>query len=148
MSAVGVGSSSVGPGAPPPAPEAQGPLDQVTEAARSVGRFAADAGHMGLAWIDLAKTEAVVAKASAVRLVLAACVSIVLVFGVWLFGCLALAYWLAGPLQRMDLAMAIVAGVNLLLIAALILKMRSLWRAMLMPHSRAALGTMAKALSS
>lgn len=102
---------------------------------------------MGVAWAELARAEASVAKASAARLMLGVAIGVVLGFALWLFSCLAIGYWVATWLQRTDLAMALVAGLNLMLIVGLVAAMRRWWRAMTMPRSRAALGAMAKALS-
>jgi hypothetical protein len=109
--------------------------------------LAGDAGRVGSAWFELARAELAVARTSAVRLAAGIAVSLVLAFATWLFACLALGYWLAGLLARPDLAMLIVAGVNIAIIAGMAVAMRTWWRRMHMPESRAALGDIARSLS-
>lgn len=122
-------------------------VEHLAETAQALGELAQDAGRMGVAWADVARAELVVARISAVRLVLGACFSLVLIFALWLFSCLALGYWLATIVQRTDLAMALVAVFNLGLIVVMGFAIRSWGRAMLMPRSRAAIVSMAKAWS-
>lgn len=109
--------------------------------------LAGDAGRVGSAWFELARAELAVARTSAARLAAGIAMSVVLAFATWLFACLALGYWLAGLLARTDLAMLIVAGLNAAVIAALAVAMRTWWRRMHMPESRAALGDIARSLS-
>ncbi|MDZ3824820.1 MAG: hypothetical protein U0S76_14615 [Pseudoxanthomonas sp.] len=126
------------PAAPPAAPP--GTLDAAGEVA---GRLR----ELAPAWLELFRAEAALARASARRLVVGAVLAVPLVVMVWLFGCLALGYWLSGLLARTDLAMALVAGFNAVLVAALALAMRRWSRDTRMTGSRAALGELAKSLS-
>lgn len=124
----------------PAASEAAGPLDAAADVA---GRLR----DLAPAWLELFRAEAALAKVSAQRLVFGAVLAVPLVVMVWLFGCLALGYWLSGLLARTDLAMALVAGFNALLVGALALAMRRWMRDTRMSGSRAALGELAKSLS-
>lgn len=124
----------------PAVSEAAGPLDAAADVA---GRLR----DLAPAWLELFRAEAALAKASAQRLVFGAVLAVPLVVMVWLFGCLALGYWLSGLLARTDLAMALVAGFNALLVGALALAMRRWMRDTRMSGSRAALGELAKSLS-
>lgn len=126
------------------AASASAPAPSVLQAAADL---AGDAGRVGAAWLELARAELAVARTSAVRLAAGIAVSLVLAFATWLFACLALGYWLAGLLHRTDLAMLIVAGVNVAVIAALAVAMRTWWQRMHMPESRAALGEIARSMS-
>ncbi len=117
------------------------------DAARSVAELATEATTMGLAWLELAKAEAVVARNSALRIVAATVVMAVLGLAAWLFLCAAIGYGLASLIGRVDVAMAIVAALNLALIGVLVMAIRRWWRAMQMPNSRAALTDMAKSLA-
>lgn len=125
---------------PPAACEAAGPLDAAADVA---GRLR----DLAPAWLELFRAEAALAKVSAQRLVVGAVLAVPLVVMVWLFGCLALGYWLSGLLARTDLAMALVAGFNAALVGALALAMRRWMRDTRMSGSRAALGELAKSLS-
>lgn len=122
-------------------------LDVATDALRTAGRLAGDVSRLGAAWLELARAELAIARLSASRLAKAAILMILPVFAVWLLGCLALAYWLAALPMRMDLALVIVAAVNIVALAVLIVLIRRWWRAMQMPGSRAALGEIARVLS-
>lgn len=122
------------------APAASGPLD-------AAGDVAGRLRELAPAWLELFRAEAALARASAQRLVIGAVLAVPLVVMVWLFGCLALGYWLSGLLARTDLAMALVAGFNAVLVAALALAMRRWSRDTRMTGSRAALGELAKSLS-
>lgn len=113
----------------------------------TVGNLAGDAGRLAGAWIELARAEMAVAKLSAVRLAMSVAGMIVLGFATWLFACLALGFWMAGVFGRTDVAMAAVAGLNVLIIVGLVLAMRRWWQAMQMPDSRKALGEIARTLS-
>ncbi|MBX3726269.1 MAG: hypothetical protein KF823_10150 [Xanthomonadales bacterium] len=123
-----------------PAAAAPGTLDAAGEVA---GRLR----ELAPAWLELFRAEAALAKASAQRLVIGTVLAVPLLVMVWLFGCLALGYWLSGLLARTDLAMALVAGFNALLVLGLALAIRRWARDTRMTGSRAALGELAKALS-
>lgn len=117
------------------------------EALRATADLAGTVAKLVTAWLDLARAEMAVARVSATRLTFAAVLIGVLGLAFWLSACLALGYWLAGWLERMDLALALVAALNLVLAAGLLLLMRRWWRAMHLPRSRAALGDIARTLS-
>lgn len=122
-------------------------IDAAADALRSAGRLAGDVGRLSAAWLELARAEMAVARLSALRLIPAAVLVFVPVLSVWVFGCLALAYWLAAMPMRMDLALIIVAAVNVVAVVVLLVLIRRWWRRMLMPGSRAALAELARALS-
>lgn len=122
-------------------------LETVKDAAHSVAELATEATTMGLAWLELAKAEAVVARNNAMRIVGATVVMAVLGLAAWLFLCAAIGYGLAALIGRIDVAMAIVAALNIGLIIVLVLAIRRWWRSLQMPHSRAALTDMAKSLA-
>ncbi len=136
---------------PPPelgaAPAEPSTVQAVKDAAQSVAELATEATTMGLAWLELAKAEAVVARNSAMRIVAATAVMAVLGLAAWLFLCAAIGYGLAALIGRVDVAMAIVAALNITLIGVLLMAIRRWWRAMQMPNSRAALTDMAKSLA-
>lgn len=127
--------------------EATSGVQAVADAAKSVAELATEATTMGLAWLELAKAEAVVARNSAMRIVAATAVMAVLGLAAWLFLCAAIGYGLAALIGRVDVAMAIVAALNITLIGVLLMAIRRWWRAMQMPNSRAALTDMAKSLA-
>ena len=140
------------PETPPPAPDSVPPpapstLAAVKDAAQSVAELATEATALGLAWLELAKAEAVVARNHALRIVAATMLMAVLGLAAWLFACAAIGYGLAALIGRIDVAMAIVAALNLILIVVLVMAIKRWWRAMQMPHSRAALTDMAKSLA-
>lgn len=127
--------------------EAPSGVQAVADAAKSVAELATEATTMGLAWLELAKAEAAVARNSALRIVAATVVVTVLGLAAWLFLCAAIGYGLAALVGRIDVAMAIVAALNITLIGVLLMAIRRWWRAMQMPNSRAALTDMAKSLA-
>lgn len=117
------------------------------EAIRASADLAGTVAKLVAAWLDLARAEMAMARVSATRLTIATALIVVLGLACWLSACLALGYWLAGWLERMDLALALVAALNLAFAAGLLLLMRRWWRAMHLPRSRAALGEIARTLS-
>ncbi|MCK9489055.1 MAG: phage holin family protein [Xanthomonadales bacterium] len=119
----------------------------VTAAAQAVGQLAGEAAQLGLAWFDLARAEAAIARTSAVRLIGGAVIGAVLALCLWIFTCAALATWLAGWLGRTDAALALVAGLHLVLIGLLVWAMRGWLRALQMRRSREALAQLGKAFS-
>lgn len=119
----------------------------VADAAQAVGQLAGEAAQLGKAWFDLARAEAAVARSSAVRLLGATAAAVVLGLCLWIFTCAALAMWLAGWLGRADAALALVAGLHLLLVGALVVAMRRWLRALQMRRSREALAQLGKAFS-
>lgn len=129
---------------PPPAAPSAGTAPGSLDAA---GQVAGRLRELAPAWLELFRAEAALARASARRLVVGAVLAVPLVVMVWLFGCLALGYWLSALLARTDLAMALVAAFNAVLVAALALAIRRWARDTRMTGSRAALGELAKALS-
>lgn len=120
---------------------------RVADAAQAVGQLAGEAAQLGMAWFDLARAEAALARTSAVRLLGGAAAVVVLALCLWLFSCAALAMWLTGWLGRADAALALVAGLHLILMGALVWAMRRWLRALQMRRSREALAQLGKAFS-
>ena len=128
--------------------DADRPDNVVGETLEKAGHLAGDIGRLGLAWIELARAEMAVARASAMRLLLASIAVLVLALLAWVFAWIALGTLLHSIGWPMSAAFAGVAAVNILIIGLLAMFMKRWRRAMQMPDSRAALADIARTLSS
>lgn len=147
------GSNTAAGPAPPPPPDAPpaGPpaADAAADAAaqaRALAEAAASTVSHGaraaLAWLRLAQSEAGLARASLIRVGIAAAVALLAVFFTWISAAVALGAALIATGMPVALALALVFLAHVLVLLVLALLMRRWSRSLGFPRTRAAFMSM------